>query len=339
MRPGGWGFVLNSKNSCTLTRFYFTEITTTMKWRLKIILTVFLSLGIYRFHAQTIQLVPDSCTFCLFLVSNGGTGWYEGGYSILPQEDTLVMGNNYTRATSGFDSRQPFAIRQVGNKLMGVVADSVSEYILMDFDANVTDTIHNLYSEGYFYDAIVLNKDSLLVNNGVYHHFMRLNGIGVYTQSGFIADNWNFVWNERGLCTSDRFNGWDLGGVFYNLPNEFYSISAVYTFPDFCTTDPLYDNPSTVTCDNCYPQTNSLEEFLTAKLKVFPNPVSSEMTILLEDVEIQKVTVYNVYGLKVVEQLIHADEVKIQMAPLPEGVYFLKLDTDNGQVSSRFVKI
>jgi hypothetical protein len=319
--------------------FYLPKSLTTMKWRLKIILTVFLSLGINRLHAQTIQLVPDSCTFCLFQVSDGGTGWYGGGYSIFPQEDTLFMGNNYIRVTSGFDSRQPFAIRQAGNKLIGVVADSVSEYVLMDFDANVTDTIHNLYSEGIFYDAVVLNKDSILVNNGAYHHFLKLHGIGVYTPSGFIPDNWDFVWNERGLCAANRFNGWDLGGVLYNLPNHFYSISSVYAFPDFCTTDPLYDNPSTVTCNNCYPQTNNLEEFLTAKLKIFPNPVSSEMTILLEDVKIQKVTVYNTYGLKVREQLIHADEVKIQISPLPEGVYFLKLDTDKGQVSSRFVKI
>ena len=129
-----------------------------MKLNLKTILLIFLTLKFSQGNAQTVQLVPDSCTFCLFLVSTGGTGWYQGGYGISPSEDTLVLGNNYMRVSSGFDSSQPFAIRQVGNKLMGVVADSLSEYLLMDFDANTTDTIHNLYSEGFFYDAVVLNN-------------------------------------------------------------------------------------------------------------------------------------------------------------------------------------
>lgn len=310
-----------------------------MKLIVKTVLFVFLTTGMYKVNAQTVQLVPDSCTFCLFLVSDGGTGWYEGAYGIYPNEDTLVLGNNYMRVNSGFDSRQPFAIRQAGNKLMGVVADSLSEYLLMDFDANITDTIHQLYSEGFFYDAIVVNKDSVAVNTGVYHYFMQLNGIGVYTPSGFIPDNWNFVWNERGLCAVNELNTWDLGGVLYNIPTHFYSISAVYAFPDFCTRDPLYNNPSTVTCDNCLPQTNGLKEFSSEKLTLSPNPVTTEMTILLEGTEIKKLTIYDAYGLKVKEQSVYSKEIKIQLSELTGGVYFLKLDTDKGQLSSGFVKI
>lgn len=307
-----------------------------MKSKLRIILSALLISVMYNGNAQIVKLVPDSCTFCLFLVSDGGTGWYGGGYGILPDEDTLVLGNSYMRVNSGFD--QPFAIRQTGNKLMGVVADSLSEYLLMDFDANVTDTIHHLYSEGFFYDAVVIGKDSIAVNNGIYHHFMELNGIGVYTSSGFISDSWIFVWNERGLCASNGWDGWDLGGVLYNIPINYYSISAIYAFPDYCTTDPLYNNPATVTCDNCYPETNGLEDYYTAKLKIYPNPVSSEITILLEDALIQRASIYNACGIKVKEQIIHSNETNIPIQELQEGYYFLKLDTDKGPFSSGFVK-
>jgi len=309
-----------------------------MKWILRIILIVFVPLGMNRVHAQTVQLVPDSCTFCMFLVSTGGTGWYESGYGIFPNEDTVVLGNNYMRVNAGFDSRQPFAIRQAGNKLMGLVADSLSEYLIMDFDADIADTIHDLYSEGFFYDAVVIRKDSIMVNNGIYHHFMELNGIGVYTSSGFTPENWTFVWNERGLCASNGWGGWDLGGVLYNLPTNYYSISAVYAFPDYCTTDPIYTNPGTVTCDNCVAQTNGLNELLAAKLSVSPNPVSDELTIRLEDSGIKKIAIYNTYGVKVKEESIHSQEINIQISELLEGFYFLEVETDKGQLSAGFVK-
>lgn len=303
---------------------------------LKIVLLVWLAVGTNRGNAQTVQLVPDSCTFCMFLVSDGGTGWYQGGYGIYPNEDTLVLGNHYMRVSSGMMPTQPFAIRQAGNKLMGVVADSLSEYLLMDFDAVEGDTIHSLYSEGFFYDAVVINKDSVSVNNGVFHHYMQLQATGIYINSVFQeGGGWNLVWNERGLCAA---NNADLGGVLYNIPSEFYVISAPYAFPDYCTTDPLYNNPATVTCHNCYPETNSLEDFYAAKLKIYPNPVSSVVTILLEDAMIQKASIYNTCGIKMKDQLIHSKEANIPIHELQEGYYFLKLDTDKGSFSSGFVK-
>lgn len=308
-----------------------------MKLNLKTILFFFLTAAFGRANAQTFKLVPDSCTFCLFLVSTGGTDWYQSGYAISPNEDTLVLGNNYIRVHSGFDSKQPFAIRQVGNKLMGVVADSTSEYLLMDFDANITDTIHNLYSEGFFYDAVVLNKDSVGVNNGVFHHYMRLKATGIYINSVFEeGGNWNLVWNERGLCA---VNGAELGGVLYNIPSEFYVISAPYAFPDFCTTDPIYNNPTTVTCDNCYPQTNGLKEPFSTGLEIVPNPAIDQITIQTENSVISKLRIYDVHGIQVMEQEASSKEMVIQLSELTEGLYFLSLDTDKGQILSRFIKI
>jgi|GEM_PF-2403543 len=309
-----------------------------MKLTLKTILLIFLTSGIGRIHAQTVQLVPDSCTFCLFLVSTGGTDWYTSGYAISPNEDTLVQGNNYVRVSSGFLPTQPFAIRQVGNKLMGVVADSISEYLLMDFDAAIGDTIYQLYSEGFFYDAVVLNKDSVAVNNGVYHHFMQMKGIGYHTQSGYVADNWNFVWNERGLCGVNTSGVWDLGGVLYNIPTDFYVISAAYAFPEFCTTDPIYNNPVSVTCDSCYAQTNSLEELFPIRLEIVPNPAINEISVRLENSFIKKIRIYDLQGILMLEKETHSKELIIPISELTRGLYFLNVDTDKGQISSRFIK-
>lgn len=309
-----------------------------MKLNLKTTLFFFLTTVFSQANAQTVQLVPDSCTFCLFKVSDGGTGWYDAGYSIFPDEDTVVLGNTYIQVNNLLSPKQPFAIRQVGNKLFGVVADSLSEYLLMDFDADITDTIHQLYSEGFFYDAVVLNKDSVGVNNGVFHHFMELNGIGFYTQSGFSASYWDLVWNERALCGVNQAIG-DLGGVLFNIPSDLYSISIAYAYPQFCTTDSIYNNPSVVTCLNCNAQTNGLGELISSRLEIIPNPATNQITVQIENSVISKLRIHDIHGVKVKELEMDSKEGVIQVSELTEGLYFLSIDTDKGLVLSRFIKI
>lgn len=307
-----------------------------MKLNLKTILLILLTVKFGQANAQTVQLVPDSCTFCLFLVSNGGTGWYQSGYGIYPDNDTLVLGNNYMRVNSGMMPMQPFAIRQVGNKLMGVVADSLSEYLLMDFDAVEGDTIHSLYSEGFFYDAVVLNKDSVAVNNGVFHQYMRLQATGIYINSVFQeGGGWNLVWNERGLCA---VNGAELGGVLYNIPSYYYVISAPYAFPEFCTTDPIYNNPASVTCDNCYAQTNGVDELSSSMLEIVPNPAVNEITVRSEESFIHEVEIYDALGQKIKEQQINSLEAVVGISELSEGAYFIRVYTDKGYGFARFIK-
>lgn len=160
---------------------------------------------------------------------------------------------------------QPFAFRQAGNKLYGIVHDSISEFLIMDFGANVDDTIHDLYSEGIYYDARVTNKDSVLVNGGVYHHYMNLEGIRyrfANNPGGWQQAYWLLTWNERGLCGYNftQFDPELLGGVLYNIPFNFYVISVSYSAPEYCTTDTLYNIPPNVSCENCIPQTNSINE-------------------------------------------------------------------------------
>lgn len=291
-------------------------------------------------QAQTRNLIPDSCTFCLFQVSNGGFGWYDGSYGIDPDSDTLVLGNSYVKVNNSSSYGQPFGIRQVGNKLFGVVPDSLSEYLIMDFESAVSDTIHHLYSEGFFYDAVVLNKDSVQVNNGIFHHFVNLKGIGYYSSSGMFSEyDWDIVWNERSLCAVNSSGPRELGGVLFNVPTELYSLSAVYAFAAFCTTDPIYNNPSSVICQNCNPQTNSLDELILGELALYPNPVINELFIQSEISLIQSLSVYDVNGVKVVEETVNSNETRVNTSKLAKGIYFIKLETDQGLLQQIFFKI
>ena len=202
----------------------------------------------------------------MHLTSTGSNSWWSNYYNLVPNNDTIFNGQTYMIIERNINPNTPlcqqFAFRQVGNKLYGIVHDSLSEYLIMDFDAVVGDTIDSLYSEGLYYRALVEAKDSILVNNGIYHHYMNLKGLGYWSQSfGWQDIFWGIVWNERALCNFNFGNNWgggNYGGVIFNVPSYFYYVSIQYASPNYCTVDPLYNTPPEVGCMNCIPWTNNV---------------------------------------------------------------------------------
>lgn len=69
---------------------------------------------------------------------------------------------------------------------------------------------------------------------------------------------------------------------------------------------------------------------------VYPNPVIDELTVSIDAVAINQISIYTVDG-----QLIRTDmttDKVINVADLTEGVYILQVTTDNGIANQRFVK-
>lgn len=239
-----------------------------MKTLLNIVLVMLgLSCG-----AQTYKLIPDSCTFCYHQYSMGGATHYSSNYHIDPFSDTVIIGNTYKRmfynGSSIYSLNQPIGVRQVGNKLYGVVPDSTQEYLIMDFDASVGDTIYNLYSDGYFYNAAVTIKDSTLISGTFYHHWMELVGD---TVEHLLTDyqGWIFRWQERAICnTTFPTGGIDIypyGGVNFNLPLNYQLLGSAYVNVNYCTGDALFTNSFGFYCNQCGLSTNSLEELSSGK--------------------------------------------------------------------------
>lgn len=299
----------------------------------KLLIATFLILNGSVF-SQDYKLVPDSCTYCAFLVSTGGASWYNAAYGIDPTQDTIVLGNEYMRV--GADNEGAFGIRQVGNKLFGVVADSLNEMLLMDFDANVGDTIENLYSEGFYYKATVLEKDSILVNNGVYHHYMDLQGIQLLMDGVWTDYNWQFQWNERGLCAAE------LGGVHYNVPVNDFVISIVYAYPGYCTTDPIYVNHPELSCENCNLIQSDIKENSWLELSITPNPALDEIFISFNQATNEPFTysIQNTLGESVATETVLVKGGTIDVSTLKTGVYLVRCSNSSGEKISmtRFVK-
>lgn len=308
----------------------------------KLLIILFL-IGSFEVTCQTYKLLPDSCTFCLFLSSTGGNSWVSSNFGLDPNNDTIVAGNSYMMLNDiGNQSDRPFAFRQLGNRVYGVVQDSVNEFLILDFDAVVGDTIYNLYSEGFYYDAVVDEKDSILVNNSVFHHFVQLEGIRVNLQGTWFNYSWSITWNERALCGYNYTGGWadeNLGGLLHNIPSTLYSISIPYAAPAYCTTDPLYNIPSNVNCTNCLPQTNSITEITNREVTFSPNPVQANIHLELGVNDFYSVEIFDSKGILVHSNSECSGMSTIDVSNLFKGVYYISIKSDEIRRVNSFIKL
>ena len=79
--------------------------------------------------------------------------------------------------------------------------------------------------------------------------------------------------------------------------------------------------------------TNSFE--LENAIKVYPNPVSDELTIQMPNsVELEKVFIYNSLGQKVSE----GDTQVISLSTLSSGVLFVEISTTQGTYHKKIIK-
>ena len=107
---------------------------------------------------------------------------------------------------------------------------------------------------------------------------------------------------------------------------EFYVIA----FND--ETESVPSEPYTITIVD-----DAVEE-MTASFNVYPNPVNDRLYIETE-AEVKEVVVYDVYGRhQVTETPSHQGNMTVDVRNLSNGVYFVKVVTENGEVVKRFIK-
>jgi uncharacterized Ntn-hydrolase superfamily protein len=80
------------------------------------------------------------------------------------------------------------------------------------------------------------------------------------------------------------------------------------------------------------------------RLVIYPNPVESKLTIGRIKSSINSVNVYNILGeLRMTVSLGNGKQkhpVELEVSSLPEGIYFLRMQTTSGEIiSSKFVKL
>ena len=82
---------------------------------------------------------------------------------------------------------------------------------------------------------------------------------------------------------------------------------------------------------------DAIEE-MTTSLSVYPNPVSDRLYIETET-EVEEVVVYDLFGRRqVTETPSRQGNVTVDVSNLSNGVYFVKVVTENGEIVKRFIK-
>ena len=83
------------------------------------------------------------------------------------------------------------------------------------------------------------------------------------------------------------------------------------------------------------PEEESIEEKVVS-LDIYPNPVNDRLVIKTE-VEIDEVIIYDVFGRQ--QSTVNGQQTSsIDVANLNNGIYFVKVRTENGEIVKRFVK-
>ncbi|MCL2290920.1 MAG: chitobiase/beta-hexosaminidase C-terminal domain-containing protein [Bacteroidetes bacterium] len=81
---------------------------------------------------------------------------------------------------------------------------------------------------------------------------------------------------------------------------------------------------------------NNLDELVT----VYPNPTKGELRVTSDKLQIEDIEIFDVYGRKVSSNhlITSSSHQKINIETLSSGIYFIKLNTDKGEVVKKMIK-
>jgi uncharacterized repeat protein (TIGR02543 family) len=86
--------------------------------------------------------------------------------------------------------------------------------------------------------------------------------------------------------------------------------------------------------------TVGITETESAAVKIYPNPAKDELQIESGDLRIIKVEIVDLSGRTLLlPSFGGAGGGLINVSPLPQGIYFVKIETDKGTVTRKFVKL
>ena len=76
---------------------------------------------------------------------------------------------------------------------------------------------------------------------------------------------------------------------------------------------------------------------LVQQVNLSPNPATNQLIIQTDDlINLSQITVFNTNGKMVMTY--EESRISIDVSALPSGVYFIKMDTDQGIVTKKWVK-
>ena len=240
--------------------------------------------------------------------------------------DTMIHSRNYRMLTSlGYVSyvREDTTI----NKVFILVNDS--DYVYMDYNLNVGDMAWHTDNSGDTTTYKVANIDSVMVNftyYKVWHYSL------VYHTTYAYVDTYHVI--EGIGCTN--------GPLFILNPLAFESVEYLECFYNDSSNPPVAppveeaENGSFL-FDNLTSCTSPLISYSVKgqrSIIIYPNPATAQLTISASD-RITTIAINNLFGQTVYTHDYNFQQVQVDVADLPAGIYFVKV---NGSEVREFMK-
>jgi len=220
-----------------------------------------------------------------------------------------------THDTSFYCNYYIGGLREDSAKVFWVDTNGV-EHLRFNFDLQIGDSIDITYGLGFY--AVVQSIDSILIANSYRKNInlsfnsatlFLIEGIG--TQYGLLGRYDPYSICEGGILRSYFYND----SLAYQYQNSIYLLN--------CLTNSIDENP---------------ESFSTFHL--YPNPATNELVIVNPEQGETQIDIYNALGEKVYEQRVTSgiQRTTINIADFSSGIYFLKVNTVDGAIVTKFVK-
>ena len=146
------------------------------------------------------------------------------------------------------------------------------------------------------------------------------------------------TWSSAAYATS--YNVYRDNAFVKNVTATNYTDEGLEYDTEYCytVTSVLEDQESEHTEAVCVKTLGESLTELESSFLLFPNPANDRLFIVTE-VEIEEVIVYDIYGRhQVTETPSHQDMTSVNVSNLNAGIYFVKINTNQGEVIKRFIK-
>ena len=74
--------------------------------------------------------------------------------------------------------------------------------------------------------------------------------------------------------------------------------------------------------------------FTEADIKVYPNPTAAILNVKSPNISLENITIFDLLG----KEVMNTNQTKINVSNLKSGVYLIKISTDSGVLTKRFIK-
>ena len=130
------------------------------------------------------------------------------------------------------------------------------------------------------------------------------------------------------------FNSQASGTAVFNQSFNFNMMSIFFNFG----TDGATAGEKTYYFDNVsYAAPLTTMSFEASRIAMFPNPATTSLSITAED-KIYSILVYNLIGQEVMNLKVDSTNTVINVSNLNEGIYLVKVISDNKVSTSKFIK-